>query len=337
MSTTSVSFFTPIRYSSQSICFEVSSRYTPSISISQGLRAWVDEYFYLRGDVACVISDRTTLNGSEAVVIEPGKAFGMHSLFKVMSYTAYFFNLLISTQFPMITAYRSVVQLQMILSSLPIFMLIAKVILRSTSRFHIDTEFKESEVGKNHHQLHETKDEYPIGLIPDQVKATLDKLFGGPGSVDCLPVYQGDPNKLDIDTMMDPIMKGIDIDPKSQKSNGFIAIKMRCLSSLEEVKQKFSYISKDVSEPMEDIVVLRQNFIEEPLAWVQDKGGRISAEFFKAIGPIGTGNFTFSENGELTDGQTEAFGLLQHLIKEGSGEDSNGLRWEIIGHQTQKI
>jgi hypothetical protein len=92
MSTTSVSFFTPIRYSSQSIIFEVSPRYTPSISISQALRAWVDEYFYLRGDVACVIPDRTALNGSEAVVIEPGKAFGWHSVLKVMSWGGLFFQ-----------------------------------------------------------------------------------------------------------------------------------------------------------------------------------------------------------------------------------------------------
>lgn len=326
MSTTSVSFFTPIRYASQSICFQVSSRYTPSISISQALRAWVDEYFYLRGDVACVIPDRTPLNGSEAVVIEPGKAFGWHSVLKVMSWGAYFFNLFITTQFPTITAYRSVVQLQMILSSLPIFMLIAKVILRSTSRFHIDSESKESEVGKNQHQLHETKDEYPIDLIPEQVKATLDNLLGSPGSVDRLPVYQEDPNKLDIDKMTHPIMKGIGIDPVSKKRNGFIAIKMRCLSSLEEVKQKFHFNSEYVSDPIEDVVVLRQGFIEHPLGWKQDQCFRISPNFFNR-------HFTYSENGQLAEDQTKAFELLQHLIKEGSGEDSNGLRWEIIKHQ----
>lgn len=205
-------------------------------------------------------------------------------------------------------------------------MLIAKVILRSISRFHIESEFKESEVGINHHQ---TKDAYPIDLIPKQVKATLDMLFGGPGSVDRLPVYLGDPNKLDIGTMTHPIMKGIAIDPVSKNRNGFIAIKMRCLSSLEEVKQKF-YISKYVSEPFEDVVVLKQGFIESPLGWKQDQSFRISAKFFDR-------HFTYSNDGQLATDQTKAFELLQHLIENGSGEDIYDLRWEIIGHQTQKI
>jgi len=75
-----------------------------------------------------------------------------------------------------------------------------------------------------------------------------------------------------------------------------------------------------------------------PWMWVQDEPySGIFPQFFKGIGILGEGNFTYSNNGQLTDGQTQAFGLLQRLIKEGSGEDSNGLRWEIIGHQTQQI
>lgn len=291
MGTTAVSFFTPIQYGNQ------------PISLPQKLMEFVDAYFHLRGRVALVVSGKT-IDGSQGVQLQPEQAFGMHSVLKVMSYTACFFNLLIITQFPTITAYRSVVLLQMILNSLPIFMLIAKVIVRSTYRFHY---------------------EYPIDLIPEQVKAILDNLLGSPGSVDRLPVYQGDPNKLDIDKLTHPIMKGIGIDPVSKKRNGFIAIKMRCLSTLEEVKQKFHFNSEYVSEPIEDVVVLRQGFIENPLGWKQDQCSRISAKFFNR-------HFTYIEDGQLAKDQTEAFGLLQHLIKEGSGEDSNGLRWEIFGH-----
>jgi hypothetical protein len=113
MSATSVSFFTPIKYGHQ------------STSIRQKITEFVDEYFHLRGRVALVIPGKI-IHGSEGVELQPGQAIGWHSVLKVMSYTAYFFNLFMTTQFPMITAYRSVVQFQMILNSLPIFMMIAK-------------------------------------------------------------------------------------------------------------------------------------------------------------------------------------------------------------------
>jgi hypothetical protein len=226
-------------------------------------------------------------------------------------------------------------------------MLIAKVILRSTSRFHIDSE---PNIGENQQQQVQTGDDkktvksqcqgmprMPSDMIPKQVKATLDNLLGGPGAVDRLPLYQVDPAKLE-DTMTDPIMRGTAFNPETNRSNPFIAIKMRCLSSLKEVKEKRPYDSKYISEPVESVVALRPLFIEKPLMWVQDEPySGIFPQFFKGIGILGEGNFTYSKDGQLTDGHTQAFGLLQRLIKEGSGEDSNGLRWEIIGHQTQQI
>jgi hypothetical protein len=166
MSTTSLSFFTPIKYGHQ------------STSILQKVMEFVDDYFHLRGRVALVVPGKT-IDGSEGVQLQPEQAFGMHSLFKVMSYTTCFFNLLISTQFLGITPYRRVVQFQMILNSLPIFMMIAKVILRSIYRFHIDSE---PSIRENQQQQVQTGD--------DKTKDDLDPTTG------CINTNTNDINPL---------------------------------------------------------------------------------------------------------------------------------------------
>jgi hypothetical protein len=321
MSLMPVSFFMPIKYGHQ------------LTSIREKITEFTDAYFHLTGQVAVVIPGKIFC-ASQGVELQPGKAIWWQSALKVISYTAYFFNLLITTQFPMIREYRRIVQLQMILSFLPIFIMIAKIILRLTFRFHIDSEPKGKEstyAGKpsttEDNATKISKKEplvahiLPTDLIPLQVKVTLDNLFGGPGSVDRLPVFEGDLNELGVGSMKAPIMKG--------KSNPFIVIKMRCLSSLEEVKRIYPFFSKKISMPIENIVILGPSYTDTPLMWEQWEEHGIAPEFFKRS-VFHIGNFTYEENGKLTEGQTIAFELLKRVIKEGRGKDIDGLEWEII-------
>lgn len=142
---------------------------------------FADEYFHLKGRVALVVPGKN-IDGSEGVQLQPEQAFGMHSLLKVMSYTTCFFNLLITTLFPVIAPYRRVVQFQMLLNSLPIFMMIAKVILRSIYRFHIDAEPSKGE----NQQIQVVKPAPDLPLIAAGA-ARWKKYLGDPGIVPPLP------------------------------------------------------------------------------------------------------------------------------------------------------
>lgn len=173
----------------------------------------------------------------------------------------------------------------------------------------------------------------PANLIPSQVKATLDDLFGGPGSVDHLPVYEGNCN-LDVDTMANSSMVG-SAGPKQRPSNPYIATKMRCLSTAEEIKQKLPFITKYVDGSIERVLILRPGFIQTPLAWEQDEGYGVHPQFFKGS-LLYQGNFTYPNDGQLNASHVQGFELLKRLLKEGKGEDINGLRWEIIGHRSKE-
>lgn len=293
MSTISVSLFTPIKYGNQQVSFR------------QKAMEFVDEYFHLKGRVVFVIPGKN-IHGSEGVQLQPGQAFGWHSVLKLLSYSAYFFNVFITTQFPRVTAYRSVAQLQMILSSLPIFMVIAKVFLRSTSRFHIDSETKGSD------QADETKDKNLIDLILDQGKATYDKLIGVINSSTTAFFVAGYRAE------------------RAKSDKGYILGRVSCLSSLEEVKQKFPDASQSFLNTIVYLTSIKLASIKSPLAWKGKPPIEFSPEFVDR-------HFTCINDGQLDTDQTKALELLQRLIQEGRGEDIHGLRWEIPDHPNNRV
>ena len=306
MSLKSISFFTPIKYEHQPITFR------------QKITEIVDAYFHLRGRVAVVIPGQKT-NSSEGTKLEARQTIWWSSILKITSYMAYFLNLFITTRFPVITSNQRIVQFQTIVACFPLFMLIAKVVLRSISHFHLSLQ---------------TKNE--TDLIPSQVKSTLDTLFGGKGSVDKHPTFVGKDGALPtIDTMTAPIMQGTATVKKTGQIKPLIAIKMRCLSSKDELIQKSNLSQRDIehfdfSKPIERLLILFQYREDLPLMWYQfdDHSNHVCPVFF-------TWNFTFAENGKISNSQSKNFPRLQQVIKEGSGEDLNGIRWEIIGYGKQ--
>jgi len=127
-----ISFFTPIKYEHQPITF------------LQKITETVDAYFHLRGRIAVVIPGQKT-NGSEGTKLEAGQTTWWYSIPKITSYMAYFLNLFITTQFPVITSNQRIVQLQTMVACFPLFMLIAKIVLRSVSHFHLSLQTKNEE------------------------------------------------------------------------------------------------------------------------------------------------------------------------------------------------
>ncbi len=166
--------------------------------------------------------------------------------------------------------------------------------------------------------------------IDPQVKKTLDSLLGDDGLVDELPVYSstkaGVPFPTSSDEMTAPIMKG-SIIGEQNKCKPFIAIRLRCLNTPEELAQKMAdqYGRLDHSKPIEKVLVLLQYRSGGPGMWNQLGGS--SSEIFPCFFPW---NFTDPEDRGVTDSQSENFQKLQKVIKEGSGEDINGVRWGII-------
>jgi hypothetical protein len=313
-----ISFFTPIKYQHQPITF------------LQKITEIVDAYFHLRGRVAVVIPGQKT-NGSEGTKLEAGQTTWWDSILKITSYMAYFLNFFITTRFPAITSNQRIVQLQTIVACFPLFMLIAKIVLRSVSHFHLSLQTKNEE--GNSAPDTTTKTIFDTDLIPPSLKTTLDTLFGGSGSVDKLPIFVGKDYVLPtVDTMTAPIMKHAATVKGTSQKKPLIAIKMRCLSSKDELIQKSKLSQRDIeyfdfSKPIERVLILFQYRDDFPLLWHQseDHSNHVCPVFF-------TWNFTFAEDGKIANFQSKKFPRLQQVIKEGGGEDFNGIRWEIIGY-----
>lgn len=162
-------------------------------------------------------------------------------------------------------------------------------------------------------------------LIPEQLKTTLDVLLGGSCSVDKLPTYIdkiSNEHPICQDAMTASIMKGT-----TDQNIPFIVIKMRCLSSQEEIIEKLGKPSRrfDFSKPIEHVLFLHQYRNDLPLMWDQfhDNSEYVYPNFF-------SGNFTVPEDGTVAESQQQYFSNMQEIIQKGIGEDINGIRWNII-------
>lgn len=105
----------------------------------QTITEFVDDYFQLfSGRVAVFIPSCKVKH--ELFRAEEGKAQWWCLLIKAMSYGAWFFSRLIEAHSPGIFALRGVAQLRMVVDYFPLFMLMAKIALRSRSAFCFYTQ-----------------------------------------------------------------------------------------------------------------------------------------------------------------------------------------------------
>jgi hypothetical protein len=262
----------------------------------------VDSYFHLWGPVATVVPS-SKKNGIQYVRLESHPVVWWHSALKVMSYVASFLILLAAV--PAFAARPKVTLLQIAAGSIPLLLFISKIAMRSTSQFYVD------------------------GLIDPQVKEVLDDLLEGSGSVDQLPIHK----ENSVEGMTAPIMKGYSVNAFNQRLHPQILIKLRCLSTEEQINAK--YLIPPTLTPQVTII-LTQAFINKPRTWIQESEGTPYPAFLTNYPTISTTPFTDVENGKITEEYKKGFELLKKLIREGSGEDTRGLRWEIVQPTSEK-
>ncbi|MGD0665126.1 MAG: hypothetical protein ABSA17_05285 [Rhabdochlamydiaceae bacterium] len=304
MSLSQISFLTPVKFSD-----------LPTTTWHQKMTGIVDAYFNLRGRVAVAVPNQMQ-NGSQGVRLYTEPVIWWQSLLKIMSYGAYFLNRAATAQFPSLSANRTIVQFQTILNYLPVCMLIAKVVLRLTAKYHDCDTAKAEAASKS-----------IMKLIPPQVEKTLDNLFGGEESVKELPTFQEALVDLwpSIADMRAPIMKGI-VKSKKGAPKPFIALRMRCQTSREDLLKKLGVLEYLVpSSTIEEVFILFQYRTDIPLMWDQQRGGTpiVYPAFFD-------GSFTYSEDGGVTSYQTHSFQKAKEMIQARSGVDIKGIHWEIF-------
>jgi hypothetical protein len=307
-----ISFFTPIKWSTQ------------ETSLRQKMTELADAYFHLRGKVAVVIPGKQR-NGSFGARLEEGQVIWWLSALKVVSFMACFTNFVILSKFPALT-HKRVIPFQIVATCIPAVVFIAKVILRATSHFHHDVETK-NEGGADIQKAAPEKVE--PSLIPLEIQEALDPLFRGKGSVARLPRIVLRDIVPTVETMTQSMMQGVTVNTKDGQVKPWIAIKMRIVSSaqeMEEIASKMGWRDGiDFSEPIQRTLVLYPNRQNDPLAWWQHQDNRDCPPIFFE------GDFTDFKNGKVYPSQSENFKRLQQVIEEGRGEDINGIRWEIIG------
>jgi hypothetical protein len=146
----------------------------------------------------------------------------------------------------------------------------------------------------------EVSEPLPQVTICPEITKTLDQLFVGSSySIDALPIFPKVPGSIwaDLPARLDmehPIMKGVD-----SQGTPFIVIKMD-------------------KGPEDQVMVLTQYFVHNPLDW-----GQITGPNF-IYGP-----FTNRESGELDQYSANQFEELRSLIVNGKGADQNGFFWTL--------
>ncbi|MFI5342748.1 MAG: hypothetical protein ACHQUC_00840 [Chlamydiales bacterium] len=175
----------------------------------------------------------------------------------------------------------------------------------------------------------------PTIVICDEVKLVLNKMFeGSVFSVDTLPVYSFPLNDKKPSTafMPSPVMKGITTDDRRP----FIAIKLYHILTDQEIDE-IDFESKDwLRDNRENqwLITLYQRFPDDVRAI-----GEHNARYLWSAIPSGpfispaffSGNITFSNTGELVEGQQRAgFELLKTVLKTGQGLDLKGSEWRLV-------
>jgi hypothetical protein len=285
-----VSFFTPIQYDWE------------SSTVRQKMTEMIDACFHLKGKVAIVAPFQ--IKGCPVARLEE-KQVPLWSLgLKVASLIGpLLVSLILRVQFPALSAYRSVVQLQTALSLIPVVMLILKIALRSTSHLHLYAD-------------------------PDRLKRTLTDLLGAKGPFDELPRYTEDLDRVDINAeptksqMTASIMKGTeDVD--------YALIHLVCLDPEMEINRKIwnttaeDKTSKNHPIQVNGLVLLRQAG-PGSLVWRQQRMEGLYPRFFITT----PDNFTY-DTGELVPDHQKGFELLQKIIRGEHGEDLYRIRWKI--------
>ncbi|HEY5235151.1 MAG TPA: hypothetical protein VIJ14_03135, partial [Rhabdochlamydiaceae bacterium] len=121
-----ISFFTPVKCSG------------PNCSLPQKIVADVDAYFHLGGPVAVWLPGLPS-KVSQAVKLQEAPT-GWEVYLKVASYSAVLFSGLAVSLFPVITHDPRVIVALVIVSCFPLFMLVAKLVLRTVFQFHLYRE-----------------------------------------------------------------------------------------------------------------------------------------------------------------------------------------------------
>jgi hypothetical protein len=323
MSLQPIPFFTPVQLPKYN---------DPSAPLLYKLTSIVDAYFNLTGRVALILPE-SLQGGSQACEIQERPIVLWQVRLKKISFVLCLLNFAWTFQIPDLTN-RRVAQL---VSGFPVIMFIAKIVLRSTCRFHsyqpsqtsaqntvpLSNKNNEQNIDKTTTAPSTEKNAPPQNnedtLIDPRIKKTLDELLGAPGSFDRLPIYKE--TEIGITKMTASRMKG------RIQGKAFVLIKLRCTSTAKEVQEKtkdYAY-SVNYQQPFERLVVLYPYNSQETLAWSQfeHKTNPPNPEFFFLK------SFTYIENGEVISYQLDNFKLLQTINKEGKGVDALGFEWEI--------
>lgn len=282
-----ISFFTPVKCGNQTHSWRLKCTEI------------VDSYFHIKGPVASCLEKS---DSGYRVQVKQEPINRLHTALKVVSYMAPFIDRLILALFPRIQTHQGVRQFQTIASCIPLVMLVAKIALRTGLRFYTHNP-KVTAWGSQY----------------EKVITTLDNLFGGKGSLDRIPSLddRGPEPLLVPDDMSEPIMKGLLM--FEGRTKAYVAIRMHCLSSQEDVKKKRPHSNSYSTEPQ---LVFLYQYSDAPLFWVQYTGFFYCPLFFD-------GNFTYEKDGGVTQSLTGNFALLKNLIANGEGEDSTGVHWKI--------
>jgi len=167
--------------------------------------------------------------------------------------------------------------------------------------------------------------------IPLGIEETLNPLFESVGGLKELPCF----SKLltrapTAEEMSAPIMKGWFHDERGKHPDKpFIALKLYCVTSKEEIIQKLSLKEnlRDIDFSRSAVLVLCPSTPNLPLMWLQlsESSAVLHPHFFYK-----NAAFTYSNDGRLSTVQDENFYSLKQVIERGAGKDIRGICWEIV-------
>lgn len=172
-----------------------------------------------------------------------------------------------------------------------------------------------------------------VYLMPKQnhTQETIDELFGIPNAYDQLPelVIADDNDIFKPELFTSAVMKG-----KLMDGRFFIAIKLKHeaeepgeqVSEAEIQDEKYQLFHPEYFD-CEKVYALFQNSDEDPNSWAADEDHSIRP----VINFFG-GNITDFDDGHVRGYEQEPYALLQALIKNGEGKDSNDKMWKLPGH-----
>ena len=165
-------------------------------------------------------------------------------------------------------------------------------------------------------------------MIPEPIKAALTKALGkGLPDIPCC-----EREFLDLpwdDELPHSIMKGLIRNPDTFKeSKPFIALKLRCESSRDEIGQELGVVPRQLDESsLRETKVFvfypYQNQASETQAWGQNEGSLHPTLFSDLVKP------------DAVDESKKGFARVKSLIEGSTVEDSRSLKWVLISDESE--